>query len=457
MDRRLQENLTEWLRSPHRKPLVLRGARQVGKSTLVRLFAAQENLELVELNFERDPELAAVFQSRDPHWIVNQLRLLRNATLQPGRSLLFLDELQACPAAFVALRYFHEELSALPVVAAGSLLEFALSDARLSVPVGRVEYRFLGPMDFREFLQACGEGALAAHLATWTLPAGMPSAIHERLRVLFRQYTLVGGMPESVLRWSETRDASLCERTKTAILLTYEDDFAKYTAGAGQRRVRQVFRWLPGGLGRKVVFSEIDGGERADVLNEALEQLCRAQVATRVVHSAGNGVPLAAEENRKHGKVVFLDTGLVCTAQQLGPTLVGTPDVMQINAGAIAEQIAGQMLRESAGFDTPPSLHYWTRDKAGASAELDYLIAVAGRVVPIEVKAGATGRLRSLHVFMNEKGLDLAVRLYDGPPEMTSVDLGFNETRVRYRLLSLPLYLAGEVRRLVAREPGTAD
>ena len=449
MKRRHLIALSRWIHDPHRKPLVLQGARQVGKSTLVRLLAAHEGRELVEINFERNPEAAETFRTRDPRRIVSELRLLRGVSLDPATSLLFLDEIQVCPQAFTALRYFHEELPALPVVGAGSLLEFALGDPRLSVPVGRIEYLYMGPMDFEEFLRAYGEDRLADHLEQWTPDDEMAPSVHARLSALFRDYTLVGGMPESVLRWSEGRDYAACERVKASILLTAEDDFAKYATGPAHERVRTVFRWLPRSIGRKVVFSEIDGGQRAHVLNEALERLCRAQIATRVIHSAGNGVPLAAEENRKHSKAIGLDTGLRCTALQLGPALLREPDLQRLDDGRAAEQVAGQLLRDTADAGLPPSLHYWTRDKAGSAAEVDYLLAVAGQVVPVEVKAGATGRLRSLHVFANEKQCRLAVRLSTAPPELTEVDLVLNDTRVRYRLLSVPLYLAGQVRRLV--------
>ena len=247
--------LKEWAAQNTHKPVVIRGARQVGKSTLVRELARSARLSLVEVNFERNPELREAFAFRDPARILSTLTLLTGQTITPGTSLLFLDEIQAAPEALAALRYFHEEKPELHVAAAGSLMEFALADTQFSMPVGRVEYMHLGPMDFEDFLAAMGHPELASHLRGFSLSDldedAIPRPVHRKYLDLLRQYWVVGGLPEAISGYVQSGDFTRVSRVQQSVVATYRDDFNKYSHGSLKGRIQMVFNKLPGMVGRK--------------------------------------------------------------------------------------------------------------------------------------------------------------------------------------------------------------
>lgn len=449
MERCKLNTLRHWFRQAEHKPIVLRGARQTGKSTLVRIFCEQQEIELVELNFERNPEHATLFESNDPYAIVNTLRLLLNKSVQPGRSLLFLDEIQAAPQLLASLRYFYEEMPHLHLIAAGSLLDFELASPSYAMPVGRISYLYLHPMSFREFLMAMGESALADYLAGWSPETAIPEPLHHKLMLKLRECMAVGGMPEAVRSFSRERDFRATEQIKQDLLATFSDDFAKYAPQQDQGLLRQVFRKAPAMLGRKIKYSEINADRTAAQVARAIDKLAMARVIHQVIRTAGNGLPLAAEENEKFFKMLFLDTGLISTMLNLGSRPL-QEDLLLINQGALAEQWVGQELLSSTAEHQQPRLHYWAREAKSSAAEIDYLIA-GKSAVPVEVKAGKSGSLKSLHQFIREKKAPLAVRFNaDLPSLMYSAHAIPDGSSVEYRLLSLPLYLAGEARRIVA-------
>ena len=446
--------LHEWsAQNPH-KPVVIRGARQVGKSTLVREFARSAHLMLVELNFERNPELREAFAFRDPTRILSTLTLLTGQTIAPGTSLLFLDEIQAAPEALAALRYFHEERPELHVVAAGSLLEFALADTQFSMPVGRVEYMHLGPMEFEDFLGAMGHPELGSYLRGFSLSHldedGIPGPLHGKYLDLLRQYWVVGGLPEAVSAYAKSRDFTQVSRIQQSVVATYRDDFNKYSHGSLKGRIQMVFDKLPSMVGRKFKYVQVSRDHRAAELADALRHLCMARVATRIHHTSANGVPLAAEADERRFKCLYMDVGLMCATLHLNVLDLGKQDLTLVNGGAVAEQFIGQHLLYSGPRYEAPVLHYWTREARNAAAEVDYLMAPALQVVPVEIKAGTTGSLRSLHQFLNEKRRDFAVRFNADVPSLLHDSKGLPDgTRIDYHLLSLPLYMVGQARRLV--------
>lgn len=450
--------LKEWAARTTHKPLIIRGARQVGKSTLVREFARSASLPLVEVNFERNPEFREVFAAPDPARILSTLALLNGQPVTAGRNLLFLDEIQAAPEALGALRYFYEEQPGLHVVAAGSLLEFALADTQFSMPVGRVEYLHLGPMRFEDFLEAMGEQQLAAHLRGFPLSelhnGGVPGTVHRKCLDLLRQYWVVGGLPEAVAVYAGAdQDApgtfAGIHRVQQSIVATYRDDFNKYSHGNRKDRIRMVFDKLPGMVGRKFKYVQVGRDHRAAELADALKHLCMAGVAFRVMHTAANGIPLAAEENERHFKCLYMDVGLMCAALHLNVLDLAKEDLTLVNNGAVAEQFVGQHLLYSGPGYEAPSLHYWVREARNAAAEVDYLMTVGRRIVPVEIKAGTSGSLRSLHQFLKEKRHDFALRLNADVPSLLNDSKKLpDRSSIDYRLLSLPLYMAGQARRL---------
>ena len=460
LKRREIEYLWEWADRRVHKPLVIRGARQVGKSTLVREFARLAGMSVAEVNFERNPEFREAFAVKDPARILSTLSLLTGKAISPPDGLLFLDEIQAAPEALVALRYFHEEMPRLHVVAAGSLIEFALADARFSMPVGRVEYFHLGPMEFEDFLQAMGQSNLAEHLRNFSLSdiegGAIPPALHHRLLDLLREYWVVGGLPEAVSTYVEAGgipgdEFARVRRVQQSVVTAYRDDFNKYGHGRLRDRIQMVFDKLPVMVGRKFRYVQVSRDHRAADLADALKHLCMAGVASKIRHTAANGVPLAAEANARHHKCLYMDVGLMCAALHLNVLDLGREDLTLINEGALAEQFVGQHLLFSGPRDQTPSLYYWVREARNAAAEIDYLMTAGQRIVPVEIKAGKTGSLRSLHQFLQEKRRDFGLRFNaDVPSLLRDSKKLSNGTAVDYQLLSLPLYMAGQVRRLVS-------
>ncbi len=445
--RRATHYLDDWRHRPGRKPLVLRGARQVGKTHLVTHWGAASFQSVVTIDLEREHELRSVFDQSDPWRLLQELAVLKNQRLVPGESLLFLDEIQACPRALAVLRYFHELVPALHVVAAGSLLDFALRDAAHSMPVGRVEYLFLHPLTLDEFVLAVEGEGLAGVLEQHHVGDTMGDAISRRLEDAMRHYLFVGGMPEAVQAFADRAPLADVQRIQSSIVGTMEDDFAKYGSRAQQDLLRTALRHVARNVGRKIKYVNVAADRRAAEVRAALDLLAGGRVVQLVHHSSANGVPLGAEISEKRFKALFLDCGLanrVC-----GLPLVPVEGLLTVNEGALAEQFVGQELRASGlPFEDTP-LYYWHREARNANAEVDYVIGVGAEVFPVEVKAAAGGALRSVFQFLREKGRKRAIRLYLGPPGEETLPLP-GEASSAVRLLSLPLYLAGQVRRLAA-------
>ena len=451
------QELEAWRQRPDRKPLVIRGARQVGKSFLVEDFAASRLDGCRTLNFERDPSLAALFDSPDPRETVRWIELKLGAPLRPGSTLLFLDEIQAAPQVLAKLRYFAEELPDQHVIAAGSLLDFVLEDHAFSMPVGRISYLHLEPMTFEEFLVAAGHPQLKEFLEQFDFLQTVPEPIHDQLTELLRVYMVCGGMPAVQNAWFATHSLVEVQRVQLELLSTIRDDFSKYREAVRTDRLRRVFDALPSCVGRKVVAAEIDREQRAGPIKEAFRMLCLARVATAVRRSACNGVPLGAEVDPAYVKALLLDVGLYSAQAGLDAThLKAAGDLTLVNSGQLAEQYVGQELRSARPVHREPELFCWVRAQRTSNAEVDYVIQHGNRIVPIEVKAGATGRLRSLQVFLREKRLGLGVRICGAPPSTldTVTALPTGGEQVPFRLLSLPLYLTGQIHRLLAAEFG---
>lgn len=446
MKRNHLKQLSNWLAKPNRKPLILRGARQVGKSTLVRLFAEEAQRPLVEVNLERFPDLREVFAQNDPAKILNLLEALPRAGSITPDTILFLDEIQAVPEAIPALRYFYEDMPELAIIAAGSLLEFVLTDHHFSMPVGRVEYLHLGPMIFTEFLGALGEAKLASYIAEFEIGNEIEPFVHNRLLSLLRTYYFVGGMPESVKIYAASGRLKEVTEIHHSIIETYREDFPKYIGSRSLARIQSVYNFAARNIGKKVKYSHFSGDEKGATIKADIELLCQARVISKVTHSHCTGLPLQADIEERIYKLIFLDVGLMNAICGLSWSVISRmEDDELINEGAIAEQFVGQHLLEVLSDTTNRSLTYWLREGRSANAELDYVIALSGQVIPVEVKAGATGSLKSLHQFVGEKGVRQAIRFDTGLPSTqpvtTSIFRKGKTTPVTYTLISLPLYL----------------
>ncbi len=454
MERKQLFLLENWLKKRNRKPLVLRGARQVGKSTLVKIFAERQKRTLTEINLERYPYLASAFEGNDPADLLNVFEALPKVAPMANNSLLFLDEIQAVPEAIAALRYFYEDMNRLPVLAAGSLLEFTLSDHQLSMPVGRVEYLHMGPMTFTEFLAALGEVKLATTIEEYQTGDHIDSVIHKRMLDLLRTYFFVGGMPEAVNTYAESKRFKDVSEVHNSVIETYREDFPKYIGARNLARIQQVFNFAARNIGRKVKYSHFSRQDKSATIKKDIELLSMARVLSKVVHSHCSGLPLQADIEEKIYKLIFLDVGLMNAICGLGwNTIAAIEDTRLANEGSNAEQFVGQHLQDLLSPSPNRELTYWLREGRVTNAEVDYVVALGGRIIPIEIKAGAVGSLKSLHQFVGEKGVPLAIRFDTGLPSKQRINAtircGQKTRDIDYELMSLPLYLVERLTELL--------
>ena len=395
--------LFKWARSERRKPLLLRGARQVGKTFAVRQLGKTFE-RFVEVNFEEKAQLRQIFaEGKDltPDRIIRELSLALKIEIIPGETLLFFDEIQLVPQAIIALRYFYEEKPGLHVIAAGSLLEFAID--KVGVPVGRVQFFHLYPMNWVEFLKATSEDiVLKTILDPHSLQTISPF-VHEHILSLLRDYIVIGGMPEAVAHWAKTKDPLVCGQIHQSILQTYRQDFHKYTKSHQIKYVELMFDEAIRQIGDSFKFNKIQGDYRKRELAPALELLKKANLVHYVKCSNGQGLPLGATVSSDTFKLIFLDVGL--TQAALGLDIADwflNVTTSFVNKGKLIEAFVGQVLLTYADPMQSDILYYWQRNKRGSEAEVDYLVQMQGKVIPIEVKSGNSGHLKSLHLFLTE-------------------------------------------------------
>lgn len=438
MDRDIEKDLLVWKNQQGRLPLLLRGARQVGKSYVVEKFGQTQFEHLLIINFELQPELQDCFTGLDPNRILQSLYLLTGQKVIPGKTLLFIDEIQECPNAIRALRYFKEKMPALHVIGAGSLLEFTLNNADFRMPVGRVQFIYLKPCSFREYLSACGYSQLREYLQTVTLDAPILPAVHEELLKRVREYMVLGGMPAVLQKYIEHKDFAEVQGIHAVLLNTYQTDFGKYASRACHEDLRRLFPKIPGFVGLEFKYASIDPEMRSRDIKLALDMLGYAGLLYRVYSTSASGLPLISLINEKKFKLLFLDTGLVQRATQLSAKTLMREDILLVNRGMVAEQFVGQELLAYQSPFEEAQLFFWSRAEKSSMAEVDFVFNIQGNIVPIEIKAGSTGRLKSLKIFMQEKKINLGLRISQLPLKLEN------------NILSLPLYMIAEIPRLVA-------
>jgi predicted AAA+ superfamily ATPase len=411
----------------------------------VREVARRANRDLVELNFERDPRHARGFAASDPKQILGELSLMMGRDISVERSLLFLDEIQAAGEILGKLRWFAEELPQLPVIAAGSLLEFALAEHAFSMPVGRVGFLHLEPMGFEEYLRAHGETKLVAALVDWRPGQPLSPAAHTRALDWFHRYAMVGGMPAVVAADVAGESPRACRDLQRDLAATFRADFTKYAGRMDRSVLDHVLSAIARSLGRKFVYAQAADGVKQHQAKRALELLAAARLSHTVRYAAASGIPLGGDAPDKLRKAILLDVGLfhALADTPAGERFPPWHDLAPAVRGQLAEQLVGQALL--LGGDPTgdgPQLFYWQRE-AGRPGEIDFVVQAGGRIVPIELKSGASGAMKSLHQFMFDKKLQFAVRLDENPPSLAAIDVATTQgDPARYRLLSLPLYLA---------------
>lgn len=453
MKRLVNERLDVWLTARDRRPLVLRGPRQVGKTWLVRDLARRAGRNLVEINLERDPGLRRFFVSNDPSTILGELSLALDRSIRPESSILFLDEIQAAGELLGKLRWFYEEMPGLPVLAAGSLLEFTLSEHDFSMPAGRIAFLQIEPMGFVEYLLAHGLDELAATVGAWRPGQNLSPAAHDAATRWFWRYSMVGGMPAVVAADVAGSEPRVVRDLQRDLVATYRADFAKYSGRMDHTVLDAVLVAAARSLGAKLVYARVGPGVKQQQAKRGLELLAAARLCHIVRHTAANGLPLGSEVKDTPRKAVLADVGLF-HALAGTPAADGFPRPESLTAGLrgqLADQLAGQQLRLiDSGAGDGPELFFWKRE-GGRPGEVDYVVPIEGRVVPVELKAGAAGSMKSLHQFMFDKHLELAVRSDINPPDVQDVQV--RTTRgddVRYRLVNVPLFLLWNVQSVVA-------
>ncbi|MCD4719539.1 MAG: ATP-binding protein [Desulfobacula sp.] len=435
MDRKIDTILNQWKASPVRQPLLVRGARQVGKTYSITAFGKARFKNLVSINFEEKPEFANCFSEYDPKLIIDRLSIITRNIIQPGHTLLFLDEIQECPRAITSLRYFYEKIPELHVIGAGSLIEFALRSKNFRMPVGRIQSIFMFPLSFDEFLMATGEEKLYEYLNTINPKTGIDQVIQGRLENLIRNYFLIGGMPAAVNAFAGNISMEEIRRLQLGLVRTYAADFSKYASTAKHKYLKQVYESAPRMVGQRYRYSRVNPNIESKFLKDALQLLCEARCLTRICHSSGAGLPLAAGVNEKKFKLAYLDVGMMQNALGIQTPIALDMPVMQINAGSVAEQFVAQELLSCSDPYAEPELFFWAREARGSSAEVDYLIGIEGMVFPVEVKSGATGSLKSMKLFLKKyPDIPFGIRY-------SMHDLSFHEN-----ILSIPLYMISKTK-----------
>lgn len=433
MKRIIDHTLSQWKDDAYRKPLLLRGARQVGKTYAIRqLSHAFEHF--IEINFEQTPQARTIFEKDlQPERINQELFWLTGKQIIPGKTLLFFDEIQMAPKALTALRYFYEQLPMLHVIAAGSLLDFAIQE--VGIPVGRVSSLYMYPLSFLEFLTALGHQILVEAILNQTVDTPFSPAIHLKLLDFLGHYCAIGGMPEAVSRWQETQDPSQCALVHQTLLSTYHQDFSKYAKHHQIKGTELVFNQIPRQLGQKFKYSLIEGDYRKRDLAPCMDLLTTAGVVHQLFQADGHGLPIGAQANISIYKTMLLDVALNQAALDLDlrDWLLASQQSF-INKGALVEAFVGQELLVYADAYKKEHLYFWQRLEKNSEAEVDYLIQMGGTIIPIEVKSGAGSTLRSMHSFLQSH-----------PNSLYGIRFSTQNYSIHEQVQSYPLYAIGAV------------
>jgi len=395
MKRFIEESLLEWKKSARRKPLIVRGARQVGKTYSIQKFGKSFFSRLITVDLEKERNLHSIFEvDLNPTRIISELEVFLNTKITPAESLLFIDEIQSCPRAIMALRYFYEEIPELHVIAAGSLMEFSMQD--ISFPVGRIQFLDMNPLTFPEYLIAVGKEK-AANIVL-SEPKALSDPIHRLLLDELKKYCFIGGMPESVKVYADSKSLKESFLVHRELNESFRHDFSKYTPRIGTDCLDSVLTGTARHVGQQIIYTRLTDLCTHPTVKKAFHTLCKARLISKVSSASPAGMPLKATASSKRFKAIMVDIGLW---QHLNGIDVAKEypksDLLSIYQGVMAEQYVGQEILAAQNS----SLYYWSRSAKGSTAEVDYLAVIDGKIVPIEVKSGSAGRLRSLHLLLN--------------------------------------------------------
>jgi len=430
--RSIDDALLAWKNEKNRKVMLLHGPRQVGKSSSVRNLAKQFD-HFLEINFEKDRKIHSLFNGDlNVKDICGDLSVLHKVPITPGKTLVFFDEIQSCPNAISSLRFFYEDYPDLHVIAAGSLLEFAL-ETLPSFGVGRIRSVFIYPFSFMEFLQGSGESALWDKVKRASPEKPLLEPFHEKCLELLRKFLIIGGMPAVVADYIENGQLHDSQKMLDDLINTLKTDFSKYKKRVPDLRISTAFDAVVSQSGNRFNYSKVEPLNHRQV-KDSLELLQKAGLVIPVIHSASNALPLGGEVNSKKQKFILLDTGIFQRMQglELSDILLGD-NVSLVNKGAIAEQFVGLELMKSSSCYSQESLYFWSKENPQSNAEIDYVIQRNVKIIPIEVKSGSSGKMQSMHAFLDEKKSEYGIR--------TSLE----NFSVYGRIKVYPLYAIGTV------------
>ncbi len=454
MKREIIQYLRDWKNRKDRNPLILRGARQVGKTHVIEEFAKTDFKNCLKINLEEKPELKKLFFDNDVNRILTELSILMNENVSSGDTLFFIDEIQACPEAIQSLRYFKEKIPELHVICAGSLLDHTLNEMKLPMPVGRVEFLYMYPMNFKEFLVAINQEKLVTYIQEYDFAKPFSEVIHNQISQHLRFYFFIGGMPAAVNNFAENTRLPDIQRIQNNILTSIQYDFAKYGARKQQEYLQIVLRYCGRYPGRKIKYSNIDREIRSTYLKDAIEKLVLSRIIHTVKHSNATNVPLTEHVKDDVFKTVFMDIGFVNQLNQI--ELTGLDNLVTANEGMLAEQFIAQELLCIQPAWLSPGLFYWSREEKNSNAEIDFIFQYKNNIYPVEVKAGKTGTLKSMQMYLYEKRLINGIRFNMDIPSKGMFNSKINapgeNAKLSWTLLSLPLYMVSELKRLIDLE-----
>lgn len=397
----------------------------------------------MKINLEEQKDLRRLFDKKDTTSIIDELSILFNITISPGKTLLFIDEIQSSPEAIVSLRYFYEQNKELHVIAAGSLLDHTLNEMKSSLPVGRVEFAYMHSLSFCEFLNAFGEQKLLGYIQNYNFSDSFSELIHKKALEYLRLYYFIGGMPEAVSIYLDRKNLIDTGRVHGSIITALRYDFGKYGTKKEQEILQDVMNYSANNVGRSVKYMRVNAEIKSNEIKSAFKKLSFSRIIHLVDCTVAGGVPLSTHLKANKFKPLFMDIGL---ANHIGNIqLVEINKLITINEGALAEQFIGQELLNLSESYIDPKLYYWSREEKNSNAELDYLFQFKNQIFPIEVKSGKSGTLKSLHVFLFEKNLKTGIRFNADLPSFgklkANVRTGNSQTEIDYTLISLPMYM----------------
>lgn len=445
LKRTIDQHLKEWAEDSDHKPLLLRGARQIGKTTAVRHLAESFD-SFIEINFEKNPSFGRIFAGEyNIDKIISELEAVIRKNIIPGKTLLFFDEIQACPRAISALRYFYEDKQQLHVVASGSLLEFAFQDIS-DFGVGRIRTMFMYPLSFAEFISAMDADITMQHARNATFDNPFYQSGHEIMLDYLKTFFIVGGMPAAVATYVKTKSYLKAQQQQLDIIATLKSDFDKYKTKVSPDTIRSTFASVVRQVCEKFNFSDKHSDATHQQAKSCTTLLERARIVHRIFGTHGNGIPLGGDINPKQNKFIMLDTGLyLCEANLDVSNWVLDPPAKFVTRGKMAEMFTALEILKNASPYADSRLFYWHRESKNSNAEVDYVVQCRNKILPIEVKSGKSGSMTSLRMMMADKHLSLAVRT-------SEENFGTLEGGIRI----IPLYLVGEYDRIL-RAAGDGD